>query len=63
MALVNIFEDPIIRPPSFLSRFRLAPLYTLGLLTGRYTAYGALYFYPTDDVFKACCKTGDILLP
>ena len=67
-APVNIFEDPpvdlpIIRPPGFLSRFRLAPSHTLGPLTGRCTACGALYFYPTDDVFEACYKKSDIVLP
>jgi hypothetical protein len=67
-ALVNIFEDPltdplIIRPPSFLSRFRLAPPHTIGPLTGRCTACGALHFYPTDDAFEACCKKGDVVLP
>jgi hypothetical protein len=67
-ALVNIFKDPladllIIWPFGFLSRFRLAPLYTLGPLTGRYTACGAFHFYLADDVFEACCKKGDVALP
>jgi hypothetical protein len=26
-------------------------------------ACGALHFYPTSDVFEACCKKGDVLLP
>jgi hypothetical protein len=66
-APVGVFKDPpidppLIRPPGFLSRFRPAPPHTLGRLTGRYTACGALHFYPIDNVFKACYKKGDILL-
>jgi hypothetical protein len=67
-ASVNIYEDPpadppIIRPPGFLSCFRPAPSHTLGPLTGYCTACGALHFCPTDNVFVACCKKGDVILP
>ena len=67
-APVSIFKDPpadppTIRPPGFLSSFRPAPPYTLGPLTGYCTACGALHFYPTDNVFEACYKKGDVTLP
>jgi hypothetical protein len=68
VALVDIFKDPpanppTIQPPGFLSRFRPAPLHTLGPLTGYYTACGALHFCLTDNVFEACYKKGDVALP
>jgi hypothetical protein len=54
---------PPIRPPAFLSRFRPAPVYTTGPLTGYYTACGAFYFGYIDGCFEACYKKGNIVLP
>ena len=56
-------DPPVIRPPGFLSRFRPAPPHTIGLLTGRCTACGALYFSSTDGLFEPCYKKGDVTLP
>jgi hypothetical protein len=56
-------DPPPIRPPAFLSRFRPAPVYTTGPLTGYCTACGALHFGHTDGRFEACCKKGNVVLP
>ncbi|KAF4630088.1 hypothetical protein G7Y89_g8053 [Cudoniella acicularis] len=56
--------DPlIVRPLGFLSRLCLAPLYTLGPLTARYTAYSTLYFESIDGLFTPYYKRGDVILP
>jgi hypothetical protein len=67
-APIDIFEDPpidppVVRPLGFLSRFRPTPPHTLGVLTGRYTACGALHFSPSNGLFEPCCKKGDVVLP